>query len=940
MDKITDRAQAFANRPNAPALITNTYIEIPEHIKTFRTLTHNSCLFNGVQQQYLYVLDQLAETCKPLAAECNHCGLDPLIGYTKKLLTDIDIEDISSSADRDLFFSYTSIRQALIEIEEFLRTSDDEDKKITVYSQLFDGFGVCLQGFNSKVYDVYQYMQRQETSKQDINHELYSKCNLLIKDEVYKLLPVLQEEQILERYLIGDEIHVINSILEISYNKLNLTQDVGSQFVVYDAVAKDLTTEQKKHILSRLDYPITRYKICSYLAEIFYKEFVRVINNDMLMPEWLTYDIDLADLTSENTDKIDIYFCSLINKYFNIQDDSQKFSISTILEGAKVKEDEVEGEEVKGDKYSFANIKDTLHKFIATNIDKFPHDMLKETFIYDLDFAIDVIGEECRCIESFNSGYFYKTDSTSSVEPIDINDLYSFTETNIPLIAVIPDKLKVPLIMQALENKDSDEKFIYAFFNDINNIACLKQNKYVMKELLSSILSSEIAKQKISAAIDLSYIRKIQYGKESNARCANFFIDMGFVSDNELCNSLVRRDKINLKTIIEHTLPGLLYTLLCNISTDNLKKLVASITTEDSFIDKFKLVCVQCLQQKNFRLLNTIFESDILLTSFLHSDYFKQNQETYISLLCYEEQGKLLDIILSNSSVNVKQFSKTNILHYAAICYDKQILKNIIGKLSAEEIQKYLIDKGSEGMTPLAYAADVDNTTFFEVLAPFMTKEIILATANYTSNYNALMCVVEKGFEIATQLMEILTIDDIKSMVSDDGNTLLMMACINSNKTFIATLLSMEGIDDEYITRTNMNNQNVLTLAITRNNYSYAQAIINKCKDRKLFVMDIGNGKIQTNLSRCFFIKNRDMRMQFFNLIFEFYKNNFPKEKNNQGHSLLHLAINSCNLDVIREILPYCDEQMLTDTIENIRCIPIEIEDALYAKLAEIKNSN
>jgi hypothetical protein len=940
MDKITDRAQAFANRPNAPALITNTYIEIPEHIKTFRTLTHNSCLFNGVQQQYLYVLDQLAETCKPLAAECNHCGLDPLIGYTKKLLTDIDIEDISSSADRDLFFSYTSIRQALIEIEEFLRTSDDEDKKITVYSQLFDGFGVCLQGFNSKVYDVYQYMQRQETSKQDINHELYSKCNLLIKDEVYKLLPVLQEEQILERYLIGDEIHVINSILEISYNKLNLTQDVGSQFVVYDAVAKDLTTEQKKHILSRLDYPITRYKICSYLAEIFYKEFVRVINNDMLMPEWLTYDIDLADLTSENTDKIDIYFCSLINKYFNIQDDSQKFSISTILEGAKVKEDEVEGEEVKGDKYSFANIKDTLHKFIATNIDKFPHDMLKETFIYDLDFAIDVIGEECRCIESFNSGYFYKTDSTSSVEPIDINDLYSFTETNIPLIAVIPDKLKVPLIMQALENKDSDEKFIYAFFNDINNIACLKQNKYVMKELLSSILSSEIAKQKISAAIDLSYIRKIQYGKESNARCANFFIDMGFVSDNELCNSLVRRDKINLKTIIEHTLPGLLYTLLCNISTDNLKKLVASITTEDSFIDKFKLVCVQCLQQKNFRLLNTIFESDILLTSFLHSDYFKQNQETYISLLCYEEQGKLLDIILSNSSVNVKQFSKTNILHYAAICYDKQILKNIIGKLSAEEIQKYLIDKGSEGMTPLAYAADVDNTTFFEVLAPFMTKEIILATANYTSNYNALMCVVEKGFEIATQLMEILTIDDIKSMVSDDGNTLLMMACINSNKTFIATLLSMEGIDDEYITRTNMNNQNVLTLAITRNNYSYAQAIINKCKDRKLFVMDIGNGKIQTNLSRCFFIKNRDMRMQFFNLIFEFYKNNFPKEKNNQGHSLLHLAINSCNLDVIREILPYCDEQMLTDTIENIRCIPIEIENALYAKLAEIKNSN
>jgi hypothetical protein len=31
---------------------------------------------------------------------------------------------------------------------------------------------------------------------------------------------------------------------------------------------------------------------------------------------------------------------------------------------------------------------------------------------------------------------------------------------------------------------------------------------------------------------------------------------------------------------------------------------------------------------------------------------------------------------------------------------------------------------------------------------------------------------------------------------------------------------------------------------------------------------------------------------------------------------------------------------MLTDTIENIRCIPIEIENALYAKLAEIKNSN
>jgi ankyrin repeat protein len=916
MDRITDRAQAFANRPKTPALTTNTYIEIPEYIKTYRALIDNSGLFNTVKQQYLYVLDQLAETCQPFAAECNHCGLDPLIGYTKKLLTDIDIEDISSSTDRDLFFSYTSIRQALIEIEEFLRTSDDEDKKITVYSQLFDGFGVCLQGFNGKVYDVYQYMQRQETSKQDINHELYSKCNLLIKDEVYKLLPVLQEEQILERYLIGDEIHVTNSMIEVAYNKLNLTEDVDSQFVVYDAVAKDLTRYQKKCILSRLDYPLTRYKMITFITKMFSKDYNSIMDEVAGISEWHTREVTSSELTAEYTDKIDLYFCSLINKYFNIQDASQKFSISTILEGAKV----------EGGKYSFANIKDTLHKFIATNIDKFPHNMLKDTFNEDLEFNTITKEGESYSIKSLNSGYFYKTDSNGVDKPISVDDLYSFVDTDIPLISKVPDELKVPIIMQALENKDSDEKIIYAFFNDINNTACLKQNKYVMKELLSSILSSETVKQKISDAIDLSYIRNIQYGNKSNAQCAIFFIKMGFISDNELYNSLVRRGKINLKAIIEDTLPRLLYTLLSNISTDNLKKLVASITTEDSFIDKFEQVFEQCLQQKNFSLLNTIFESDILLTKFLHTNYFKANKEEFLCLLCFHKQSKLLGRILSNSSITFKDFVNRSILHYAAFCCDKQILEKIIAKLSQKEIQEYLINKDIDGITPLSYAADAGNTTFFEILAPCMTEKIILATVGYTSyDYNALMCVVANGFGIATQLMKRLTINDIKSMVSSSGSNLLMIACMHANENFMTTLLSMEGIDDKYITRTNMYNHNVLTLAIKINNYSCAQSIINHCKDRKLFVIDIGSGKIETNLSYCFFIKDSNLRMQFFNLLFEFYKKDFPKGKNSNGFSLLHEAINSGNLDVLKEILPYCDKQMLTATIGDTSITPLRL---------------
>ena len=921
MDRITDRYQA--NIPNNPTLTTNTYIEIPQHITTFRTLTNNSYLFNAVQQEYLGILDKLTETCQPLAKECDHFNLDALIGYTKKLLTDIDIEDISSSTDRDLFFSYTSIRQALIEIEEFLRTSDDENKKTTVYLQLFDAFGVCVQGLNSKVYDVYQYMQRQETSKQDINHQLYSKCNLLIKDEVYKLLPVLQEEQILEQYLIGDEIHVTNPMIEVSYNKLNLTQDVDNQFVVYDAVAKDLTREQKECILSRLDYPITRYKIITFVTEIFSQNFNSVMNEIVGISEWHTRNITPSELTSENTGKIDIYFCSLINKYFNIQDDSKKFSISHMLNSSYISSD---------DCYSFANIKDALHKFIATNIDKFPHNMLEKTYSEDLEFNIITKKGEHYSIKSFNSGYFYKTDSTDftdSIQPISIDDLYSFVDTDIPLISKVPDKLKVPIIIQALENKSSDKESVYAFFNDINNISCLKQNKYVMKELLSSILSSEIVKQKIAEAIDLSYIKKVQYGNELDAQCAEFFIDMSFVSDNELYNSLLRRNKVNLKTNIEYILPNSLYSFLCNISTDNLKKLVVSITTEDSLIDKFVPVLEQCIQQNNFRLLNIIFENDILLTNFLHSDYFKKNQEECISLLYYHEQGELLGKILSNPSIDIKQFSKMNILHYATICHNKQILENITAKLSTEEIQKYLIDKGRDGMTPLAYAADVNNTTFFEVLVPFITRDIIIAKADYELNYNVLMCVVEKGFDIATQLMEKVTIDDIKSMVSYDGNTLLMLACINSNENFITTLLSMKDIDDEYITRTNTDNQNALTLAISsnyiRNCYSCVQAIINKCKARKLFVINIGNRKIHTSLSCCFFIEDSNLRKKLFDLLFKFYKNDFPKEKNKEGFSLLHVAIDSGKLDILREILPYCDKQILTDIIEDTSITPLHL---------------
>ena len=935
-----DKPQACANISNTPTLTTNTNIEIPEYIKTFRTLTNNSYLFNAVQQEYLGILDKLTETCQPLAKECDHFNLDALIGYTKKLLTDIDIEDISSSTDRDLFFSYTSIRQALIEIEEFLRTSDDENKKTTVYLQLFDAFGVCVQGLNSKVYDVYQYMQRQETSKQDINHQLYSKCNLLIKDEVYKLLPVLQEEQILEQYLIGDEIHVTNPMIEVSYNKLNLTQDVDNQFVVYDAVAKDLTREQKECILSRLDYPITRYKIITFVTEIFSQNFNSVMNEIVGISEWHTRNITPSELTSENTGKIDIYFCSLINKYFNIQDDSKKFSISHMLNSSYISSD---------DCYSFANIKDALHKFIATNIDKFPHNMLEKTYSEDLEFNIITKKGEHYSIKSFNSGYFYKTDSTDftdSIQPISIDDLYSFVDTDIPLISKVPDKLKVPIIIQALENKSSDKESVYAFFNDINNISCLKQNKYVMKELLSSILSSEIVKQKIAEAIDLSYIKKVQYGNELDAQCAEFFIDMSFVSDNELYNSLLRRNKVNLKTNIEYILPNSLYSFLCNISTDNLKKLVVSITTEDSLIDKFVPVLEQCIQQNNFRLLNIIFENDILLTNFLHSDYFKKNQEECISLLYYHEQGELLGKILSNPSIDIKQFSKMNILHYATICHNKQILENITAKLSTEEIQKYLIDKGRDGMTPLDYAIKTDNNTFFNVLEPYITREILLTKVNYIREigYNVIMHVLFKDFDVVILLINKLTRDDIIAISSSDGETLLMIA---ANEKTVDAIFSIIGKDNEYITKCNAMHQNCLIRAMQKHNVNIARKILEHCNDRRLLLTtENPRGPTTTAFHIClspakFTIK---IRMSFLKLLLEYYGDNLPKEKNYKGFSILGLAITFDNLDVFREILPYCDEQMLKDTVKSITSSPIktksEIIEALRAQLTEIQKRN
>jgi hypothetical protein len=409
---------------------------------------------------------------------------------------------------------------------------------------------------------------------------------------------------------------------------------------------------------------------------------------------------------------------------------------------------------------------------------------------------------------------------------------------------------------------------------------------------------------------------------------------------------LLRRNKVNIKTSIEYISPSLLYSFLCNISTDNLKKLVVSITTEDSFIDKLVPAFAQCIQKNNFRLLNIIFESDILLTNFLHSDYFKKNQEECISLLYYHEQGELLGKILSNPSIDIKQFSKMNILHYATICHNKQILENITAKLSTEEIQKYLIDKGRDGMTPLDYAIKTDNNTFFNVLEPYITREVLLTKVNYIREigYNVIMHVLLKNFDVVILLINKLTRDDIIAISSSDGETLLMIA---ANEKTVDAIFSIIGKDNEYITKCNAMHQNCLIRAMQKHNVNIARKILEHCNDRRLLLTtENPRGPTTTAFHIClspakFTIK---IRMSFLKLLLEYYGDNLPKEKNYKGFSILGLAITFDNLDVFREILPYCDEQMLKDTVKSITSSPIktksEIIEALRAQLTEIQKRN
>ena len=826
MDRITDRAQAFANRPKTPALTTNTYIEIPEYIKTYRTLINNSYLFNAVQQQYLDVLDKLAKTCRPLAAECNHLNLGFLIKDTQEQLINIGVEGMSDRKDWNSFFCYTKIRQFLIEIEEFLRASDDQDKKILVYSQLYYAFGVCLQGFTSKVYDVYQYMERQASSKQDINRELYSKCNELIKDQAYKLLPMLQEEGVLEQYRIGDEVHIYNGLVETGFSKFNLNKDADSQLSTYDTLAKNLTVDQEQDIFYKLDYFIPRYKICDFLTEIWYKKLIDVmevigINDD------LTKDINPTVFTFENTNNLDIYFLSLINQYFDIQDDSLKLDFGSIAE-----------ENPENYFYSFANIKDTLHKFIATNIENLPHNMLNKTF-HDKYFSFDIHHDDSTIysMQTINSGYFYKTNPkspTSSAQPIDINDLSCFSTNGFKALKLVQNKLKVPVVMQALKNKKSSVDGIYNFFNNEDNIEALRTNKYVMKEFRNSILSSEDLQEKILEAIILSYITAREYGEESYFRCAKFFIDLGFISNSELYNVLIKRGLVSIATYIAEATEDQLYKFVSKISTEELKQIFSLSTLENKIFDKFNSVIIQAIKNKNFLLLNTLLENDKLFKNFLISEEFETNIEDCIDILFSSKQDKLLGKILSESTVDIKHFSSINILHYATICHDEQVLKNITSKLYPEELQGYLISKDRNKETPFAYAAREKNMAFFEVLKPYITKEMLMQKIG-RANKTFFEFVYFEMRECTPIFIPYYTLDMLKpGRLSETDDLITLMFVVKA--PFDDKLLDM--FDDKLLNETTAMGNNLLTYATKYKRLDWIKMLLGKCNEEAILHRD------------------------------------------------------------------------------------------------------
>ncbi len=747
----------------------DNYIEIPKNVINYEQLSYCE-FFTEIKQQYINYINQLAD----LYNYFTETHTDDIAKINKDRIINSSINKVqfyeqnkNYSKYETLFYSYNNIRKSIYNIINYLSKYKNEtvinNETAIVCGELKECLDICLEGFNSKIIIINDYIEY--ISSNNFDYKIKCKLKNLIQNKI--------SEVIIAKKKIAN-IHSQTAFFNLIATDYNFDLIVDSYANLYDYKVKEVY-----EVVKKVKNSMSQYDVCIEIVNELYslfKELLIKINKE----HWLNHNI-ITDFTSEHTNILKTFFIEPINKYLVITDTQELLSIRDII-----------CEQPEGFSIYLADIKDVLHFLIAKNLRSFAN------FIPSFKEEANVITvvETNLVIKNVNNCYFYIVKDNQEKQSLQLQHIQN---TN---ILKVNKAIYTTIFMQALAQTKPED--IYKFLNSTNINKIFFNNKHLVVELNNNIKYNQDLKKKLISAI--------LYSQTNQNNKINYDLCMKFIQQNiliiDILNNMLENHIDDFFYILSLLTLNNLYEYIATLTYNNIKKIIKELTAK---VVNVSLQEVFYLLFKNhkWQLLEAILTSEIKFTFF---NYLTKNRQLVALKILLDNSKEHISsyFLLDYINSGIKDNHKNNILHVIVNNNSEELLLAIIRQIPLSLLGGLLLSKNNDGFSVLMSAVKTNNIRLVKILMPYCNLKIISSQSKIGSN--ALMLAIKNKNLLCFQELAKTATTKTLTAVNKDGNNILMQAIINK----------CDDITNDIIER--LNNDNLLMLK-QYNNYDGDNAL-------------------------------------------------------------------------------------------------------------------
>jgi ankyrin repeat protein len=744
----------------------NDYVEIDETITSFEML-HKQQNFVLIRSKYAESINELAELYYFFEGK-QQCQQN--VQFTIERIYSTEITEHKS-----LFYSYKKTRKYINSIIDYLNLYKNmyvrNNYTAMIATKLSECFGVCLEGFNSKITDLNDYMVIYSNS--DLDKKINIKIKKLLEEAIIDAL--LDTKNNDKFSVLGTSIHYQNAFFNLIADDFNLEQIVDKY-----ATLNNIKDQVIIDIIKEVKIKVSKFNICKYIANYLYDIFKNCLT-EMGKLKWL--DGPIYDLKSEDISILENKFLSPVNKYLCSTTEENILKISDIF---------FETDDLGY--FCLADVKDVLHYFIAKY-----NNTNKKFFNKNKYNNVTITLADSTYIYNIFDSYFYVIDHGIK-QPITLDHMLNIGLNDIDINGYIS------MFIQALTN--TEENRIYNFFskeNTNNIIFNTRDSQYIISELKIFIKNNKDEQDKLLRAITNPYIEQQQLPYKLLCK---------FITKNILVCKITERlfnHSIDINNLFQELNKKEKYDFILKLNEKN--TLILKMLSYYQYSDNIKsimynILCKNIGSENSYQIIK---------------DFDIKTRNNFLASISTKERSKLLANMLNKNNYKLAKLfiedflcleivdkEKNSILHHIVKNKDEKSLTEVIERLDDISMETLQFKQNNEGKTALMLAIEQGNN--YNIIARLLEKN---NTVNLQDNYRntALnICVIYNKLEYLDLILDYCDNTTVNIKNNKISNSLMIAAY---NGYFDCVTVLLKRIDDsKYLYDVNKNNNNSVSLAL------------------------------------------------------------------------------------------------------------------------------